>query len=315
MAQSTATTKAGSDTDALQSAIEVVASFVSSFQPERYSGEDAALLVKVFAQGKRLCSAGETLAASRAARCHPNLSSGHRTPAEWLAATTGDSMGDALSVLKLGEALVDQPGVDGALREGRLTPSRAKLVSDAVTVNPGAEDDLVRRATTDSLRTLREQCLKAKSEGRSPDDEARHHDQLRKNRRCRTYTDGDGAFRLEAVLAPVAGAELLAVLDTQADRIFHRARRSGVYESPEAYRADALLALVTGRGILGPSTRRRNGGGTPEDTTSSEHRHRDRELRHRPHHRVPVPGTGGHRHRAGRPLGPAPGPPPSRGGL
>ena len=265
------TTTTGVDTEALRSAVEVMASFVASFEAERYSGPDAALLVQVFAQGKRLCSAGETLAASRAAQCHPNLATGHRTPAEWLAATTGDSMGEAMGLLKLGDALSDQPGVDGALRNGTLTPSRAQLVSDAVTVNPGAEDDLVRRAGTDTMRQLRERCLKAKSEGRSPSDEARHHENLRQNRRCRTYTDGEGAFRLEAVLAPVAGAELLAALDTQVDRIFHRARRSGHYETPDAYRADALVALVTGRGILGPSTRRRNrGDDTGTGTTGTD---------------------------------------------
>jgi hypothetical protein len=286
MAEMTATetaTVTAVDTRALHDAIETVASFVSSFEPERYSGEDAASLVPVFARGKRLCSAGETLVASRAARCHPNLATGHRTPAEWLAATTGDSVGDALSVLKLGEALSDQPGVDGALREGKLTPNRAKLVSDAVRVNPGAEDDLVRRAGTDTMPTLKKQCLRAKSEGRSPAEEARHHQKLHQDRRCRTFTDGDGALRLVAVLPPVTGAELVAALDTQVDRIFGSATRSGSFESPDAYRADALVALVTGRGILGPSRRNRtgsngsgsgtaasNGSDTPSGSTTSD---------------------------------------------
>ena len=245
--KTTATTPAVT-TPALESIVDAAASFVASFEPERYSGEDAAALVKVFARLERLAGTGKTLAASRAARCHPNLSTGHRTPAEWLAATTGDSMGDALSLLRLGEVLSDQPGVDGALREGKLTPDRATLVSDAVRVNPGAEGDLVQLATTGTMPTLRKGCLRAKSEGRSPADEARHHEQLRQNRRCRTYTDGDGALRLEAVLAPVTGAELVAALDTQVDRIFRAATRSGSEESPDAYRADALVALVTGRG-------------------------------------------------------------------
>jgi hypothetical protein len=267
----TATSKTTPATPALESTVDAVASYVASFEPERYSGEDAARLVTVFARLERLAGTGKTLAASRAARCHPNLSTGHRTPAEWLAATTGDSMGDALSLLKLGEALTDQPGVDGALREGKLTPNRAKLVSDAVRVNPGAEGDLVRRATTDTMPTLREECLRAKSEGRSRQDEARHHEKLRQNRRCRTYTDGDGALRLEAVLAPVTGAELVAALDTQVDRIFRAATRSGSHESPDAYRADALVALVTGRGILGPVKRNRTSSGAGSqagDTTA-----------------------------------------------
>ena len=260
--ETTATKTSSTETasaQALRAVIETLASFVASFEPERYSGQDAAALVRVFAQGKRLCSAGETLAATRAARCHPNLATGHRTPAEWLAATTGDSVGDAISLLKLGEALADQPGVDGALREGKLTPRRATLVSDAVRVNPAAEGDLVEGAGTDTMPTLKKKCQRATSEGRSPAEQARHHHQLHQNRRCRTYTDGDGALRLEAVLAPVTGAELVAALDTQVDRIFRAATGSGEYESPDAYRADALVALVTGRGILGPPRRNRTG--------------------------------------------------------
>ena len=121
-------------------------------------------------------------------------------------------------------------------------------MSDAVRVNPAAEDDLVEGAATDSMPTLKKKCLRAASEGRSPAEQARHHQKLHQNRRCRTYTDGDGALRLEAVLAPVTGAELVAALDTQVDRIFRAATRSGEYGSPDAYRADALVALVTGRG-------------------------------------------------------------------
>ena len=97
---------------------------------------------------------------------------------------------------------------------------------------------------------------------------ARHHQKLRQDRRCRTFTDGDGALRLEAVLAPATGAELVAALDTQVDRIFRAATRSGYYESPDAYRADALVALVTGRGILGPS--RRNKTGADSGTAGTE---------------------------------------------
>ena len=122
----------------LLSAIEVVASFVSSCETARYDGRDAASLVAAFARGKRLCAAGETLVATRAAECHAHLSSGHRSPAEWLASVTGASIGEASDVLKVGEALPAQPRVEEALRGGRLTPSRAKLISGAVNSEPRA---------------------------------------------------------------------------------------------------------------------------------------------------------------------------------
>ena len=136
--------------------------------------QDAASLVAAFARGKRLCAAGETLAAARAAECRAYLAGGHRSPAEWLAAVTGASVGEATDVLKVAEALPSQPGVEEALRDGRLTPSRAKLVTGAVKVNPQKEAELVRGAEADTFRQLRDRCLRAKAEG-----------QQRAGRRCR----------------------------------------------------------------------------------------------------------------------------------
>src|SRR5664280_770184 len=106
----------------LSAAVEVVASFVHAFDPGLYSGADAEHLVTVFTRAERLGGAGKTLAANRAAVCNRHVLSGHRSPAEWLAARTGESVGDALNVLRLGEDLVDQPGVDEALRGSSLPP-------------------------------------------------------------------------------------------------------------------------------------------------------------------------------------------------
>jgi hypothetical protein len=115
----TATTFTG-EAATLASAIEAVASFVAGFEPGRYSVVDAASLVSLFERGKRLCVAGETLSASRAAEGNPHHRSGHRTPDEWLSSVTGSSKGEALGILKVGEALASQPRVEEALRGGKL---------------------------------------------------------------------------------------------------------------------------------------------------------------------------------------------------
>ena len=243
------------DAAAVRAAVDVIAGFVASFDPGRYSGSDVVVLVGEFARGRKLCSAGETLSAHRADECRTHLRTGHRTAAEWLTSVTGASPGEAIDQLKLGEALPDQPVVEGALRRGTLTPSRATLVSEAVRVNPSREGELVRGAEGDTFRQLRERCLKAKAEGRSREDAERHRRALHAKRRCRTFTDTDGAFRVDALFAPEAGARLKAALEAQADRFFDQARQRGRFETPDAYRADALLALVTGSGILTPTGR------------------------------------------------------------
>ena len=125
-------------------------------------------------------------------------------------------------------------------------------MSDAVKVNPAKEAELVGSAESDSEATLKERCLRAKVEGRSGKAEARHFQKLHEDRRCRTFTDDDGAFRLLAVLAPEAGAGVLAALEAETDRQFEAARTEGRFETPDAYRADALVALTTGGGTLTP---------------------------------------------------------------
>ena len=234
----------------LSSAIEVIASFVASFEPERYSGEDAASLVSSFTRAERLCAAGRTKAAARVAESPRHSRLGHRTPAEWLASVTGESLGEANDVLRLASTLTRHPEVDEAYREGRLSRSGAKLVADAVRANPDREGDLLHGAEHDTLRQLRQRCLKAKAEARSREDADQAYAAIRANRRCRTWTDPDGAFRLDALLTPDAGASLAASLAAQSARHFDQARRSGLHESSDNYAADALVALITGVGVL-----------------------------------------------------------------
>ena len=198
-----------STTTQLNEALAAIAAFVESFEPGRYSGADASVLVGVFAQGERLCTAGKTLAARRAADANQHQSGGHRTPAHWLAEVTGESLGEAIEVLSLGDALATHPGMDSAYREGKLSRSKAKAIAGAVKVNPGAEDELVATAEGDTARQNRDRCQRAKAQGRSRQDEKARYAALHRDRSCRTWTDPEtGAFRLDARLTPDAGAAL-----------------------------------------------------------------------------------------------------------
>ena len=245
----------------LADAVEVAASFVGAYEPGRYSGEDSEHLAGLFNRLQRVAEAGLTLAAGRVAEANRHTATGHRTPAEWLAGTTGDSVGNAASTLELAEQLQAQPGVDEALRAGALPAHRAKLIADAATDNPDRVDDLIQAARTDTDRQFKERCLRVRAEGRSAEDEAAHARRLHKNRSCRTFTTREGAFGLRAVLTPEAGAPVLAALQAQADRIFEQARRAGDPERPDRYAADALVTLITGQGILPPARRGKTGGG------------------------------------------------------
>jgi hypothetical protein len=65
------------------------------------------------------------------------------------------------------------------------------------------------------------------------------------NRRAHEWTDPDGAYRIEARLAPDAGARFSSAWKAHTDRIFCEARRAGRREPHAAYAADALVALAS----------------------------------------------------------------------
>ncbi len=248
-------THGGTAAKAIIAAVEVIGTFVADFEPDRYSAEEAASLVDVFIKAERLCGAGKTLAATRVADSNRPAEDGHRSAAHWLAGVTGESVGEAIDVLRLGEALEEHPGIDEAYRQGRLSRSRAKLVAGAVRVNPRSEGDVLKGAENDTLRQLKERCLRAKAQGRSNEDAAKAYEAIRQSRYCRTWTDTDGAFRLDAKLTPDAGAQVLSSLATESNRCFERSRKSGAHETSDAYCADALVALVSGQGSPGTGSR------------------------------------------------------------
>jgi len=112
-----ASSEAGA-TAVLASVESGLAGFVETFDPARFSGDDAGVLVRHFARIEHLAQAGKVLAATRAAGSDIHRRSGQRSGAEWLAAETGEPVGDAIDTLKLGEDLGSQPGVEDASGRG-----------------------------------------------------------------------------------------------------------------------------------------------------------------------------------------------------
>jgi len=258
------------EAQALMAHFDGIDGLLATYEPARYSTEDAAELLSRITKHERQVVAAKTLTAARVAQGNLHVRTGHGSAAEFIASATGDSLGDTKNLIQLGENLADQPDLAESFLGGRLSHRRAALVSDAAKVNPTREADLVKGAETDTDAGVKEQCLRAKAEGRTGEAAERHRRRLHESRSARTWTDTDGAFHLDARFAPEAGAELKAALEAQTDRQFHRARREGRFENADAYRADALLALVTGTGLLGVGNTeppRRAGAGDPAPDT------------------------------------------------
>ena len=234
--------------ESVTEAISLLESFVSSFEPGRYSGEDAARLIDRFSRGEHLCATGKALAAKRATETDLHRRDGARSAAEWLARKTGESVGSSSGSLQLADQMGEHPVLDAALRTGELSSSRARQVAGVLKLDPDSSDELVEAAkdTNESHRQLADRCLRAKAKARSREDALAAYERIRDARYLRHYTDSDGAFRLEGLFTPDAGAKVLAALAPTRTVLFDEARRLGIRERPEAYEADALVALLTG---------------------------------------------------------------------
>ncbi len=90
------------------------------------------------------------------------------------------------------------------------------------------------------MRTLRDEASRVIA---AATDEASRHKRIHKNRSLKTWTDQDGAFNLKALMTVANGALVMAALKPFQDEIFKASRKSGAHERPEAYAADALMAL------------------------------------------------------------------------
>jgi hypothetical protein len=80
------------------------------------------------------------------------------------------------------------------------------------------------------------------------------YEQIRKNRSLVMWTDSEGVGRVEAKLTPDAMGRFMAAIESESNAIFRESRKSGLRESPMAYAADALVALVTGTNISETTT-------------------------------------------------------------
>ena len=216
---------------------------MGGLEPEVLAGDAATRLVEDFAELERLAAAGKALAARRAASSGAWQGGGDRSPAHWMSRVTGTPVGSAVGVLETAERLRELPGTDAAVRAGELSEAQAKEIASAAAASPSAEGELLQVAKTESVTGLRARCAQVRAA--AIPDEASRYEAIRSKRRLRKWTDAEGAFRLDALLTPDAGAVLLAALEPHQQRIFSEARRAGCRESYEAYGADALVAVAS----------------------------------------------------------------------
>jgi hypothetical protein len=191
---------------------------------------------------ERHAAAAKTLLAARVEDARVWARAGDQSAAHHLARTSGTTIGQAQAGLETAKRLRQLPATEAALRRGDLSQAQAHAIASAAAVNPAAERPLLETARHATLTQLREEANRAKAAG-DPDPDATHR-HLHQARRLRRFTDGEGAWNVQARGTADAGAAFNAALDPIIDEIFRTARRAGRLEGREAYAFDALIELA-----------------------------------------------------------------------
>lgn len=152
----------------------------------------------------------------------------------------------AVDVLQTGRRLEALPATRRSFAAGELSLQQAAEITAAAEANPRTEQALLQAAQTESVKALRQHCRSIIAASVRDQDDA--DKRLYERRYLRSWTDADGSIRLDARLAPDAGARLLAPIEARASELFAQDRRAGSRERREAYAVDALVSLVAGGG-------------------------------------------------------------------
>lgn len=239
----------------VKQAVGLLEKAVGALDPDTLDPSFALDLVRLFSKAEKLSGAGKALAASRVASSGSWRTKGDRSAAHFISRTTGDSIGASVTAIETARRLAELPSSAEAFRSGVLTQAQAAEIASAASVAPEAEKQLLRVAKTEGIAGLKQMCQKVVAQACS--DEAKRAERLHRERYLRSWTDSEGAFRLDARLAPEAGAEVRATLDALRDLQFQQARRQGRKEPYQALDADALLEMARaaragGKQALGP---------------------------------------------------------------
>jgi hypothetical protein len=229
--------------DRLESLVAALRDLLSELDPRNLSGVDAVRLVEVFSEGERVCAAGRTLAAGRVQRSPEWSAAGYRTPAQWMAAHTKVTLGQAITTLETARRLESLPMTREKFVAGRLSEVQAAEIAAAATAHPRSEDSLLEAAENETVSALRDRCREVRASAHSDEDAC---ERIRRGRYLRHWTDPDGAVRLNGRFAPDDGAKLVASVQARAERLQVEARRTGQREPSDAYAADALLGFAAG---------------------------------------------------------------------
>ena len=213
---------------------------ISSIEVDCIDAAGARGLVEIAERVRRAGDSLRTVAVGQVERTNAWKGEGAKSLSEWLSSETDCAHYEAQSVVLLANQLQHLPVTQAALLSGDLSGTQAVEVARGAIVAPNTETQLLSLSKHATVRDLRDATNRVVA---AATDEAERHRQVHKSRYLKSWTDSDGSFNLNARITVANGALVMAALKPIQDEIFRSARKSGAHERPEAYAADALMAL------------------------------------------------------------------------
>jgi hypothetical protein len=210
------------------------------FDASAFAGNEALRVIDELGAIRRVVDGMLAKTAKRVADTSAHTAKGDRNAATAVARSLGVGAGEVRSAMDTAAKLEDLPTTDAAVRKGELSSLEARMIADAATLNPQAEQELL-DAARHGLVPLKDACIAARARTEAPKERTKRQHAAR---HFRMWTDDDGMLAGKFRLTPEVGGQMKFAIDAAVKRTF-RARRSGSEHEPhEAYAADALAASV-----------------------------------------------------------------------
>ena len=225
---------------------------ISSLEVDCVDAAGARGLVEIAERVRRAGDSLRTVAVGQVERTNAWKGEGAKSISEWLSNETDCAHYEAQSVVLLANQLQHLPVTTAALLSGDLSGTQAVEIARGAIVAPNTETQLLNLSKHATVRDLRDATSRVVA---AATDEAERHRQVHKSRYLKSWIDLDGSFNLKARMTVANGALVMAALKPIQDEIFRSARKSGAHERPEAYAADALMALCEKANNAAPAAR------------------------------------------------------------
>jgi hypothetical protein len=126
---------------------------------------------------------------------------GARSAAHFIAQATGATISRAAETIETSKRLEALPATAHASAEGTVSETQVKEIATAASLDPSSEASLLQTALSGDVTALREHCRRV--EYSAITDETERYEAIHRSRYLRSWSDHDGAFRLDARLTPM----------------------------------------------------------------------------------------------------------------